>query len=234
VLWMQKPNGDFCHQYDPISRERNCREILLYYSGEASLALAKLFQLTRDPAYVRPLERALDFLTDENYRFFLGQFFISEDHWTCIAAEAAFEAIDKPQYARFCYEFAKLNMRAQVQPGERPLEDLAGAFTITPWFIPHNTPAGSRTEANVATYLLSVRRGEPQAAILRSTLLSVRYLVDQQIRPESAYLFPDSRAAVGGMMQTPVRGNIRIDFVQHASGSMARALPLVPERPWPL
>jgi hypothetical protein len=35
------------------------------------------------------------------------------------------------------------------------------------------------------------------------------------------------------MLQTPQRPNIRIDFVQHAAGAMARALPLIPETQWP-
>jgi hypothetical protein len=233
LLWMQKDNGDFCHQYKPGLKEKNCKDILLYYTGEASLALAKLYQLTKDPTYLGPLERALDFLVGEKYDFFLGQFFVSEDHWTCIAAEAAPPSLHKERYARFCYAFAGLNRRAQVPPGEGPMEDLWGAFALTALFMPHNTPAGSRTEANVATYLLSQKRGEPQPEILDTIRRSVRYLVDQQLRPESAYLFPDPEAAVGGMMQTPLRASIRIDYVQHAAAAMARALPLIPERSWP-
>ena len=229
MLYMQKPSGDFCHQYMTIQKHRVCKTILLYYSGEATLALAKLYQLTKDPQYKEPIERAMDFLTGAKYDFFLGQFFISEDHWTCIAAEAARPVVDKEQYARFCYEFAALNRRAQVNPQDGLAADLTGAFNITPFFLPHNTPAGSRTEANVATYLLSQQRGEPQAEVLETVQRSIRYLVDQQIRPESAYLFPNADAAMGGMMQTPGRAAIRIDYVQHAAAAMARALPLIPE-----
>lgn len=234
LIWMQKPNGDFCHQYNPLRREKNCRDILLYYSGEASLALAKLYLITGDRIYLDPLQRALDFLTDDKYDFFMGKFFISEDHWTCIAAEAAGRInvegfVARDSYARFCYEFAALNRRAQVEPGEGLLEDLYGSFVITPFFLPHNTPVGSRTEANVATYLLSQRRGEPQPEILQTIHRSIRYLVDQQIRPESAYLYLSPQAATGGMMQTPGRASIRIDYVQHAAAAMARALPLIPE-----
>jgi hypothetical protein len=225
LLWMQKDNGDFCHQYNPTTRQKNCHDVLLYYSGEATLALAKLAQLTGDRRYARPLERALDFLTGEKYDFFLGQFFISEDHWTCIAAEAAYGVIDKDQYARFCHAFARLNRRAQVTD---PRSDLRGALTVTPFFMPHNTPAGSRTEANVGTYLLSRKRGEPLQDVRQTVLRSLRYLVDQQIRPESAYLLPAPERAVGGMMQTPVRAAVRIDYVQHAAAAMARALPLLP------
>lgn len=233
IVWMQKPNGDFCHQYRPKDNSKNCEDILLYYSGEASLALAKLQVLTGDQAYVAPLQRAMDFLTVEKYDNFMGQFFISEDHWTCIAAEAASEVkardfVVREGYTRFCYAFAAVNRRAQVQPGEGMMADLAGAFTITPFFMPHNTPVGSRTESNVATYLLSQRQGEPQPEILETVLLSIRYLVDQQIRPQGSHIYPNPRAAEGGMLQTPTRASIRIDYVQHAAAAMARALPLVP------
>ena len=229
ILWMQKPNGDFCHQYSPASKQKHCDDIMLYYSGEASLALAKLYQITKDKKYVKPLERAMDFLTGEKYEYFLGKFFISEDHWTCIAAEAAFDAVNKAQYADFCYEFAKLNRRSQVQAGDGLNGDLTGAFNITPFFIPHNTPAGSRTEANVATYRLSVLRGDPQPEVLDTVRQSIRYLVDQQISPGSAYLYPRPNLALGGMIKTPMRASIRIDYVQHAAAAMARGLTLIPE-----
>ena len=229
ILWMQKPNGDFCHQYTPASKQKHCDQILLYYSGEASLALAKLHQITGDPSYVKPLEKAMDFLTGDKYEFFLGKFFISEDHWTCIAAEAAFDAVNKAQYADFCYEFAKLNRRSQVQAGDGLNGDLTGAFNITPFFIPHNTPAGSRTEANVATYRLSVLRGDPQPEVLDTVRQSIRYLVDQQISPGSAYLYPRPNLALGGMIKTPMRASIRIDYVQHAAAAMARGLKLIPQ-----
>jgi hypothetical protein len=63
------------------------------------------------------------------------------------------------------------------------------AHGVTPFFLPHNTPVESRTEANVATYRLSVLRGEPQPDILETVRRSLRYLVDQQFRPEGMYLF---------------------------------------------
>lgn len=232
IISMQKPNGDFCHQYYPKARRKNCKEILLYYSGEAALALARLRQVTQDVRYVAPLRRALDFLVGAKYDFFLGQFFISEDHWTCIAAEAAHPAVQRPEYLEFCREFARLNRRTQIQRDEA-LGDLWGGFGITPFFIPHNTPVGSRSEANVATYLLSQHLGRPDPLVLDTVRRAMRYLVDQQIRPESAYLLPNPKAAVGGLTQTPIRAQIRIDYVQHAAAAMVRALPLIPEKPWP-
>ena len=230
LLFMQKANGDFCHGYDPGKGERDCAGQVLWYSGEAALALAKLHQISPNPALAAALERALDYLTGANYDYFLGQFFLGEEHWTCIAAEAAFPVVNKDAYARFCYAFARLNRRAQVEPDQGPLADLAGAFGVTPFFLPHNTPAGSRTEANVATYRLSVLRGEPQPDVLETVRRSLRYLVDQQFRPEGMYLFARPAAALGGIGQTPLVPAVRIDYVAHAGSAMAHGLDLVPER----
>lgn len=227
IIWMQRADGDFCHIYYPATMNRSCEDKKLYYSGEAALALAKLHQLTKDPALVSPLERALDFLTDEKYDFFMGKFFVSEDHWTCIAAEAAFAAVNKDQYAEFCYEFAAFGSRAQFGQGGLT-RDLRGAFAITPFFLPQNCATGSRTEANVATYLLSLKRKEDRPEILAAILSGARYLVDQQLRPESSYLFPRPDEASGGMMQTAMTDTVRIDFVQHTAAALARGLQLVP------
>lgn len=232
IVKMQKANGDFCHQYYPRKGEKDCTTVLLYYAGEATLGLAKLHQLTGDSRYVKPLERALDFLTVGKYEFFMGRFFISEDHWTCIAAEAAYGAIHKPQYLRFCRQFAALNRRTQIRKNDA-LGDLQGAFAITPFFMPHNTPVGSRSESNVATYLLSVRHGKPDPQVLDTVRNAVRYLVNQQLGPESGYWLPNPARASGGLTQTPSRTQVRIDYVQHAAAAMTRALPLIPEQPWP-
>lgn len=232
IVSMQKDNGDFCHSYKPKAGKRNCDRILLYYSGEATLGLARLYQLTHDEALKKPIERALDFLTDTKYHFFMGQFFISEDHWTCIASEAAYDAVHKESYLEFCREFARLNRRAQLEEGH-PFHDLRGSFGITPFFMPHNTPVGSRSEANVATYLLSERWGRPDAEVRDTVLRAVRYLVDQQYTEERYYLFRAPQRASGGMGQTPIRSSVRIDYVQHSAAAMVRALPMVPEKPWP-
>ena len=230
LLFMQKPSGDFCHGFTPGTGLRDCAGQVLYYSGEAAFALAKLHQILPDPTLTAAAERALDYLTGPNYDYFLGQFFIGEDHWTCIAAEAAFPFVNKDAYARFCYAFARLNRRVQVEADGGPLADLAGAFGVTPFFLPHNTPAGSRTEANVATYRLSVLRGEPQPDILETVRRSLRYLVDQQFRPEGMYLFARPDEALGGIGQTPLQPVVRIDYIEHTASAMARGLDLVPER----
>ncbi|MBK8480506.1 MAG: hypothetical protein IPL40_04955 [Proteobacteria bacterium] len=230
VLRAQRPNGDFCHVYRPRLRRYDCGPVRLYYSGEAALALAKAAAVrpARRPVIVAALRRALDYLVDEQYDYFLGQFLLGEDHWTCIAAEAAWPFVREARHLTFCRELAAFGRRAQLSAADPSLADLRGSFGVTPFVLPHNTPVGSRTEANVATARLARRWGQEDALLRRTVLEALRYLVDQQQRSSGGYLWPRPELALGGITQTPVRSEIRIDYVQHAGMALLRALPLVP------
>lgn len=230
VLRAQRPNGDFCHVYQPRRGHFDCGPVRLYYSGEAALALAKAAALRpeRRAVVVAALRRALDYLVHGQYDYFLGQFLLGEDHWTCIAAEAAWPFVRAPQHLAFCRAFAAFGQRAQLAADDPSLGDLRGSFGVTPFVLPHNAPVGSRTEANVATGLLAQRWGQEDPLLRQTILRALRYLVDQQQRPVGGYLWPRPELALGGISQTPMRSEIRIDYVQHAGMALLRAVPLVP------
>ena len=48
LLYMQRPDGSFRHLYDPRAKKPDEHAELLYYSGEASLALARMYVITGD------------------------------------------------------------------------------------------------------------------------------------------------------------------------------------------
>ena len=56
---------------------------------------------------------------------------------------------------------------------------------------------------------------------------ALRFLVDHQIKPDNAWHYKNPANAEGGILQTPIRASIRIDYVQHAAAALARALPLL-------
>lgn len=233
VLRAQRPNGDFCHVYRPRLGRYDCDPVRLYYSGEAALALAKsaVVRPARRPVIIAALRRALDYLVDEQYDYFLGQFLLGEDHWTCIAAEAAWPFVREARHLAFCRELAAFGRRAQLSAADPSLADLRGSFGVTPFVLPHNTPVGSRTEANVATARLARRWGQEDRSLRQTVLEALRYLIDQQQRSSGGYLWPRPELALGGVTQTPVRSEIRIDYVQHAGMALLRSLPLVPREP---
>jgi hypothetical protein len=222
LLGMQKPAGDFAHDV----RDREVK--LLYFDGESAFALVRLAKAFGDEKYKTAAKRALDWLTKDAYGTFAGGFYFGEDHWTCMAAEAAWPLIDSPQYERFCNEYAKFLRRTQFAPGEGPA-DFTGAYGFTPFFPPHSTPAASRTEAMVSSYLLSKHRGHPVEATRVQNVRAFGYLLAQQIRSENSWLMARPDRSIGGWMQSPLRRFVRIDFVQHAGDALLRGEELVPE-----
>jgi hypothetical protein len=221
LLMMQRPDGSFRHLYDLHTRAPDEKSELLYYSGEAALALARMHAVTGDARYAAAAGRALDWLVDW-YDFFMAGFFYGEEHWTCIAAEAVWPAVQRAKYKDFCDGYAAFLRAQQPEPGEHPDEnDLAGAYNVTPFVLPYNTPAGSRTEAMISAYLLGKHHDEPDARIAGQIRAALQYVLGQQIRPDNAFnVVGKGDGAIPG---SPIDRNIRIDYVQHVCSAMIRA-----------
>ncbi|MBA3454127.1 MAG: hypothetical protein H0T42_13615 [Deltaproteobacteria bacterium] len=220
ILWMQRADGSFRHLYDPVTRKASEDE-LLYYSGEAALALARMHVITGDARYATAAEKALDWLVHW-YDFFMGGFFYGEEHWTCIAAEAAWPASKNPEYKDFCHGYGRFLREQQPAVGEHPdQDDYAGAYNFTSFVPPYNTPAGSRTEAMISSYLLGRHHGAPDARVRDQIRAALQYALGQQIRTESDFNVVGD--GLGGMPGSPIDRNVRIDFVQHVCSAMIRA-----------
>lgn len=229
LLYMQRPDGSFRHLYNPRTKQPDEKAQLLYYSGEATLALARMLEITGDDRYRQAAERGLDWLVDW-YDFFLGGFFYGEEHWTCIAAEAIWPAVKNDKYQEFCDGYGDFLRAQQPALGEAPDEDdFAGAYMFTPFVPPYNTPAGSRTEAMISAYLLGVHHGDPDPRIRDQIKAALQYALGQQIRPDSD--FAAAGSADGGMPGSPIERSVRIDYVQHVCSAMIRASEWIDQEP---
>jgi hypothetical protein len=221
ILWMQRPNGSFRHLYNPSTKRPDDKAQLLYYSGEATLALARMHVVTGEAVYARAAERGLDWLVGW-YDFFMGGFFYGEEHWTCIAAEAAYPAVKNGDHVDFCHGYGAFLREQQAAPGEHPdQDDLAGSYAFTPFLVPFNTPAGSRTEAMISAYLLGRHHGRPDPAVRRQIQNALQYVLGQQITRENDYAVIGQ--GLGGVPGSPIDRNVRIDFVQHVCSAFIRA-----------
>jgi hypothetical protein len=222
ILHMQRPDGSFAHLYDVRSAARDERTQLFFYAGEAALALARMHVVTGEARYRDAAERALDALVGW-YDFFLGGFFYGEEHWTCIAAEAVYPAVQKDGYRRFCNGYAAFLRTQQPGPGELPdQDDWAGSYNFTPFLVPQNTPAGSRTESMISAYLLGTYHGRPEPVIREQIEAALRYVLGQQIRAESDFYAARDVTAIGAVPGTPIDRSVRIDYVQHVCSAMIR------------
>ncbi|MBK9032766.1 MAG: hypothetical protein IPL61_16105 [Myxococcales bacterium] len=229
ILWMQRSDGSFRHLYDVKSGVADDKTMLLYFSGEAALALARMYAITGDERYAQASERALDWLVAW-YDFFVGGFLYGEEHWTCIASEALIPYKQKARYRDFCNGLARFWGQSQARPGDYPDQpDLVGSHNLTPFVMPQNTPAGSHTEARISTYLLGKAAGHPSAALRHDILETLGYLLAQQLGPHNDYPVIPAARGFGGISTNPVDRTVRIDYVQHVCSAMIRGAELAEE-----
>jgi hypothetical protein len=126
------------------------------------------------------------------------------------------------RYREFCSDYAAFLRGQQFEEGEVPTQDdLPGAYSVTPFFVPHNTPVGSRSEAMISAYLLGRHHDTPDPEVRGQIVAALQYVLGQQIRPDNDFAVVGPGR--GGIPGSPIDRNVRIDFVQHVCSAFIRA-----------
>lgn len=224
----QRPDGEFQHQYD----RRNKRPIdvqFLYYSGEATLALARAHRITNDPTDLEAARRGLARLAGSGWSFFGSRYYYSEEHWTCQAVAELWDRAPDDEARAFCSRWHEYQRRLQQDADDTPY-DADGAFNFGPLASPRVTPASSRGEAAGALLAVLIkdpaRHGEEIAALDHELRRSLAFVLRHQLHPGPTHLFVDPMAVRGALLGSPVDWQLRIDYAQHAGSSMVRWLEL--------
>jgi hypothetical protein len=229
----QRPDGEFMHLYDRgAARPRDVQ--LLYYSGEAALALSRLHALLGDPEDLGASTRAVAYLTGPGWSFFGSRYYFGEEHWTCQAMADLWERAPNAAALDFCLRWQAFDRRLQYSQGDSPF-DADGAYGAGPVLTPRLTPVGSRSEAGIATLAaarqagLTARETGPLEAQLRRSLA---LLLRHQLGAPSArlaaprYLLADPDAVAGAMPGSAVDWRLRIDYAQNTGSALVRWLSL--------
>jgi hypothetical protein len=231
VRSQQRPDGEFMHLYDRVA-QRPVDVQLPYYSGEAALALARAERLTGDAADLEAARRALHYLVDDGRAFFGNRYLYDQEHWTCQAMEDLWRRAPDPAALRFCLGWAAFNRSIQLD-ASTDLGDYDGGFSEIPTWTPRLCPAGSRTEAAVATLVVATAAGvgEAERAALESQIRrAIGFALRYQFDPGPNHLMADAASMRGGYPGSPYDFKARIDLPQHLGGAMLRYLRLLEQR----
>jgi hypothetical protein len=223
----QRADGEFMHEYDraasvPVDVQ------LLYYSGEATLALSRAHTLLGDPRDLDAAARGLAHLTGPAWSFFGSRYYFGEEHWTCQALDDLWNRAPDERALDFCLRWQEYGRKLQYGPGETPF-DAEGAYGLGPFITPRLTPVGSRAEAGLATLDAALRAGRSRdelSGLDGQMRRSLALLLRRQFRPGLRHLFADPAAIYGAMPGSEVDWDLRIDFAQHAGSAMVRWLAL--------
>jgi hypothetical protein len=228
----QRPDGELMHEYDRAAR-RPIDVQLLYYTGEAALALARAASLLGDPRDLDAARGAVAHLTGPSWAFFGSRYYFGEEHWTCQAMEDLWDRAPDMRALDFCVRWQDYNRKLQYAADETPY-DAEGAYGFGPLVTPRLTPVGSRTEAGIATLAAASRArlaaGGPAVSSAELSRLtaqmrrSLALLMRHQLRPGRSYLFADPGAVEGAMPGSEVDWQLRIDYAQHTGSALIRWL----------
>jgi hypothetical protein len=226
----QRPDGEFMHQYDRVGH-RPIDVQGLYYSSEATLALARAYPITRDDADLGAAARGLANLVGPAWSFFGDRYYFGEEHWTCQAVAALWPYSPDPKALDFCVRWQAFSRAIQQREGDSYF-DSDGAIGVGPVVTPRLTPVGSRCEAAVATLDVARQAGvasDEQAALDRALRRALALLLRQQFLPGPTHLFKSPDSVRGAMPGSQVDWQLRIDYAQHAGSAMVRWLELFPD-----
>jgi hypothetical protein len=230
----QRSDGELMHGYDRAAR-RPIDVQALYYSGEAALALSRAYALLGDPRDLDAALRVLDHLVHDGWSFFGSRYYWGEEHWTCQAMDDLWERAGSPDQRRtlqdalqFCIDWAAYGRKLMYGPGDTAF-DADGAYGFGPLATPRLTPAGSRSEAVIATLDAGRRAGLPGSMLTpleQQVRRSLAMLLRHQMLPGPVHLFTDPAAVEGALPGSEVDWALRIDYEQHTGCAWIRWLEL--------
>jgi hypothetical protein len=182
----------------------------IYYPGEATLALMRLYTLDPQPSYLDAARRAADFIVQ------VRDAYVSEDnqehdHWISYAFNELYRVTRNEAYLNHAYKIARAIQRKQRRASNAPAPDWVGTF-----YEGQTTPASTRVEAYDADILLSRFAGRPDAWLLDPAKEAARSILGQQFSPDNDYWLKNPAKAEGGVRESLFVHDVRIDYVQHA------------------
>lgn len=220
----QRADGELMHFYDRV-KKRPVDVQVMYYTGEAALALSRVHRVTGDAADLDAATRALANLSGKGWSFFGSRYYFAEEHWTCQAVADLWDRAPNDAALAFCLRWHEYQRRLQHEEGDSPF-DADGSFGFSPLVTPRITPASSRGEAAVAALDVVKRSGDSKTAALLDDELrrALAFVMRSQLRPGPHHLFARPDVTRGGFPGSAVDYQLRIDYAQHAGSMMIRYL----------
>lgn len=212
ILGQQQQDGHFRSNAD-VEREtgKKLNREPTYYQGEATLALLRLYALDPQQQYVDAARRSADWVVHvrDAYASEENQ---EHDHWICYALNELYRVAPDPAYVEHAQKIARAIERRQ-RGSDAAEPDLVGTY----WFGGEmGNISATRVEAFDANVVLSRFAGKPDDWLLQAAGKTATWLLGQQFDADDDYWLKNPRKAEGGVRESLLVSDVRIDTVQHA------------------
>jgi hypothetical protein len=182
----------------------------VYYPGEAALALMRLYAVDPQKTYLDTARHAADWVVhvrDAN----VSENDQEHDHWMAYTLNDLYRVTHDGSYLEHAFKIARAIQRKQQRVADAPAPDLVGTF-----YEGQTTPASTRVEAYDAAIALARFAGKPDDWLLVPAHEVACSMLGQQFRPDNDYWLKNQAKVEGGVRESLLVQDVRIDYVQHA------------------
>ena len=215
IVRQQYPDGHFRSNEDVQKEEpeegKKRKKEVIYFAGEAILGLLRLYNVDPDPRWLEAARKGADFcvkirdagLTDKT---------IEHDHWLSYALNDLERRVPDTAYVDHALLIAKAIEGTEHTKDNAPTPDFVGSFYAEA----PSTPASVRLEAIVSDLRLMRFLGKPPGQLLSTATSIAAFTTGQQFDDANDFFLKNPERARGGVRESVVDDDIRIDYVQHA------------------
>jgi hypothetical protein len=210
VMKQQFEDGHFRANADLEDPGKKRKREVIYYQGEATLGLLRLYAIDPQEGYIDAAKRSGDWVVH------VRDALVSEDnqehdHWMSYALNELYRVTKDRAYLEHAYKIARAIHKKQRSAADSPAPDLVSTF-----YNGVTTPASTRLEAYCADIAAARFAGEPDAWLLGPARDVARSILGQQFAPDNDYWLKNPARAEGGVRESLFVSDVEIDYVQHA------------------
>jgi hypothetical protein len=218
LLWLEKDDraGRYFNSFDHQSRLRLDTPDVVFYPGEALLALTRLAHHFPDNTdYLHAATRLANYLVHERDGDLPTLDEVPrDDHWLTIALGDLYRLNEEDDYVKVVLLQADSMIDKQYTSDNGNPDQIGGSRRAGPI---SNTSTATKGEAMVAAWAIARLTGNESAEkrIAEATERGAQYQMRVQYTQNNTSAFPRPEGAVGGWPGSTDDPTIRIDYVQH-------------------
>jgi hypothetical protein len=221
IVHQQYPDGHYRSNVDVRAEEdagskKKAKKEIWYFQGEATLGLVRLYAIDPNPAWLEAAAKAADYtLANEKPTI--------ANHWLSYVLLDLYRLTRKQAYADHAFAIAQNISDGLISAGTADAPDQVGAMDERG----ETTPVATRLEATVAIMELARFIGKDDGWYRRLALMMAGFTTGQQLDAQSAYFARRPPQVVGGVRESLLNADIRIDYDQHSMCAWLRLAKLL-------
>ena len=211
-----RDNADVMREDESMSGKKLKKEVF-YFVGEAMLGLVRLYAIDPNPQWLASARKAADWVVEvrDAHEDLKHQI---HDHWMSYALHDLYVFTGDAKYADHAMKIAHAIEVGEMSPPPAP--DYAGSY----YDQGETTPVSTRVEALASDIQLARYRGDAaDEAWLQKLAMRLACMTrSAQLDAESDYMVKNPARAIGGVRESLLNGDVRIDYDQHAASAWLR------------